>query len=74
MLTKTKKIPKKSKKIFFAKMKKTSGHMAQEKPHLKFESNPCSNFRDNRCHGRTTYDIRRTNFDFMSSADIVKQS
>ncbi len=51
--------------------------MAQEKPQLKFKSNPCSNFRDNRCHGRTdgrTDDGRRTNFDFMSSADIVKQS
>ncbi len=53
--------------------------MAQGKPQLKFESNPCSNFRDNRCHRRTTDDGttddgRRTNFDFMSSADIVKQS
>ncbi len=28
--------------------------MAQGKPQLKFESNPCSNFRDNRCHWRTT--------------------
>ncbi len=59
-------------------MKKTSGHMAQGKPQLNFESNPCSNFRDNRCHRRTTDDRRtdgrRTNFDFMSSADIVKQS
>ncbi len=55
--------------------------MAQGKPQMKFQSNPGSNFRDNRCHGRTTYDVRqttddgrRTNFDIMSSADIVKQS
>ncbi len=27
--------------------------MAQEKPQLKFESNPCNNFRDNRCRSRT---------------------
>ncbi len=46
--------------------------MAQGKQQLKFESNLCSNFRDNRCHRRTT--VRRANFDFMSSADIVKQS
>ncbi len=83
MLTKTKNIRKKIKKKFFSKMKKTSGHMAQGKPQLKFESNPCNNFRDNRCHRRTDgrtdgqtdgrTDGRRTNFDFMSSADIVKQ-
>ncbi len=30
--------------------------MAQGKPELKIESNPCSNFRDNRCHRRTTDD------------------
>ncbi len=30
--------------------------MAQGKPQLKFESNPCSNFRDNRCHRQTTDD------------------
>ncbi len=29
---------------------------------------------DGRTDGRTTDDRRRTNFDFMSSADIVKQS
>ncbi len=51
-------------------MKKMVLQIVQEKPQLKFESN----FRDNRCHGRTTDDVRRTNFDFMSSADIVKQS
>ncbi len=46
--------------------------MAQEKPQLKFESNPYIKFRDN-CDtdGR---DDGRTNCDFMSSADIVKQS
>ncbi len=27
--------------------------MAQGKPQLKFERNPCNNFRDNRCHRRT---------------------
>ncbi len=48
--------------------------MAQGKPQLKFESNPCSNFRViDATDGRRT-DGRRTNFDFMSSADIVKQS
>ncbi len=57
--------------------------MAQGKPQLKFERNPCNKFRDNcdtdgrrtddgRTDGRT--DGRRTNCDFMSSADIVKQS
>ncbi len=55
-------------------MKKASGHMAQGKPQLKFESNPCSNFRDNRCHGRTTYDGRRTSFDFMSQAELKRSS
>ncbi len=53
-------------------MKKKSGHMAQGTPQLKFETNPYINFRDNRWHRRTT--DGRTNFDFMSSADIVKQS
>ncbi len=36
------------------------------------ESNTLNSFRDNWCHRRT--DGRRTNFHFMSSADIVKQS
>ena len=54
-------------------MKKMSGHMAHGKPQLNSERNSCNNFRDNRCHRRTT-DGRRTNFDFMSSADIGKQS
>ncbi len=57
--------------------------MAQEKPLLKFESNPCNNFRDNRCHRRTdgqtdgrtdgrTDDGQKSHT--MSSADRVKQS
>ncbi len=48
--------------------------MAQEKQQPKFKRNPCIRFRDN-CDtdGRTT-DKRRTNYDFMSSADIVQQS
>ncbi len=73
MLTKTKNIRKKSENDFVSKMKKTSGDMAKGKPQLKFERNPCNNFRDNRCHRRTD-DGRRTNIDFMSSADIVKQT
>ncbi len=35
-------------------MRKKSGHMVQGKPQLKFERNPCNNFRDFRCHRRTT--------------------
>ncbi len=42
--------------------------MAQGKSELKFESNPCSNFRDNRCHrlttGGWTTDGRRTTDEF----------
>ncbi len=49
-----------------------SGDIAQGKPQLKFERNPCNNFRDNECHRWT--DGRRTYLDLMSSADIVKQS
>ena len=45
MLTKTKNIHKKKKKI--PKIKKKSEHMAQGKPQLKFERNPCIKFRDN---------------------------
>ena len=45
--------------------------MGQGKQQLNFERNPCNNFRDTRCHRRTD---GRTNRDFMSSADIVKQS
>ncbi len=44
MLTKTKNIRKKIKKKILTKK---SGHMAQGKPQLKFERNPCNNFRDN---------------------------
>ncbi len=47
--------------------------MVQEKPQMKFETNPCIRFRDN-CDtddGRMD-DGRPTNFNFMSSAD--KQS
>ncbi len=55
--------------------KKMSERMAQGKQEPKlFERNPCIIFRDN-CDtdgGRT--DGSRTNFDFMSSADIVKQN
>ncbi len=65
MSTKMKKFVKNKKK----KLKKTSVHMAQGKPQLKFERNPCNNFRDNRCYRRTTDgrtdDRRRTNLDFM---------
>ncbi len=32
--------------------------MAHGKPQLKFERNPWNNFRNNRCHGRTTDDGR----------------
>ncbi len=52
--------------------------MAQGKQQPKFEINPCVRFRDN-CDtdgltdGRTD-DGRQMNFDFMSSANIVKQS
>ncbi len=72
MLTKTKNIRKKSPQKFFSKIQKMSERMAQEKPQLKFERNPCIRFRGN-CDmdGRTTDDGQ--NCDFMSSADIVKQ-
>ncbi len=73
MLTKTKNIHKKM--FFFSKIKKKVEGMAQGKQQPKFETNPCIRFRDN-CdtEGRTDDDRRRTNFDFMSSADIVKRS
>ena len=51
--------------------------MAQGKPQLKFERNPSIKFRDNCDTDGRMDDGRmdvRTNFDFMSSADIVKQS
>ncbi len=43
--------------------------MAQGNQQLKFERNPCNRFRNN----RDTND-ERTNFDFMSTADLGKQS
>ncbi len=61
-------------------MKTKSGHMAQgEATQLKFERNPCINFRDNQCHRRTMddrrrMDGRRTKSHTISSADRVKQS
>ena len=48
--------------------------MAQGKPQLKFERNSFIKFRDNRDTDERTTDGRRTNCDFMSSPDIVKQS
>ncbi len=69
MLMKKKIFVKNQKKIFFSKIQKSFGHMSQGKPQLKSERNPYNNFRDNR-----TTDGRWTNFDIMSSADIVKQS
>ncbi len=48
--------------------------MAQGKPQIKFERNPCIKFRDNCDPDGRTDNRRRTNCDFMSSADIVKQS
>ncbi len=52
--------------------------MAQDNQHVKFERNEYNRFRDNRCQRLTdgqTMDVgRRVNFDFMSSADKVKQS
>ncbi len=57
---------------FFSKIKKKSEGMAQGKQQLKCERNLS-------CHSsgmiatRTTEDGRGTNFDVMSSAEIVKQ-
>ena len=45
--------------------------MAQWKEQPKFERKPRNRFRDNCDTGGRT-DGRRTNFDFMSSTDIVK--
>ncbi len=59
---------KKIKEIFF--FFKLPLPIVQEKPQMKFGRNPCIRFRDN-CD---TDDGQWTNFDFMSSADIVKQS
>ncbi len=68
MLAKTKKIPKNSKKKFFSK--KTSGHMAQWKPQIKFERNPCNNFRDKRCYRRTTDEFRFHELCWHSQAEL----
>ena len=43
--------------------------MVQRKQQPKFERNPCIRKRDN-----CDTDGRRTNFEFLSSVDIVKQS
>ena len=68
MLTKTKNIrKKKTKKYVFPKILKTSERVAQGKQQPKFERNPCIGFIDN-CNTEG-----RTNFDFISSTDIVKQ-
>ncbi len=48
--------------------------MAQGKPQLKFERNPRNNFRVDGRTDRGRTDGRWANFDFMRSADIVKQS
>ncbi len=46
--------------------------MAQGKQQLKCERNPCIRCRDNCDTDGWTTDGRLTNFDFISSADIVK--
>ena len=46
--------------------------MAERKQQLKVERNPYNRFKDNQSMPQT--DGRCTNFDFMSSADMVKQS
>ncbi len=47
--------------------------MAQGKPQVKFERNPCIKFRDN-CDTDGRTDGRRTKPHTMTSADRVKQS
>ncbi len=56
-------------KTNFPKIQKISERMAQGKQQPKFERKPCVTFRDYYDTG-----VRRTNFDFINSADIVKQS
>ncbi len=68
MLTKTKNI-RKNKFLKFFLIKKTSEHMAQGKQQPKFERKPWIRFR-----AYCDTDGQRPNCDFMSSADIVKQS
>ncbi len=65
----------KNPQFFLSKKKKTSGHMAQGKPQLKFDRNWCNNFRDNPCHRWTTNGRRtdRQKSHTISSADRVKQ-
>ena len=48
--------------------------MAQGKQELKFERNPSNTSEIIDARDGRTDDRRRTNFDFMGSADIVKQS
>ncbi len=69
MLTKTKNIHKKSKKNFFSKIQKTSERIAQRKPQLKFERNPCVRFRDN-----CDTDGRRTTDDGQIAIQNFKKS
>ncbi len=52
-----------------SKIEKKSERMAHGVQQLKFERNPCIRYRDN-----CDTDERRTNLDFMISADKVKQS
>ncbi len=76
MLTKRENIRKQIQKSFFflLKIQKTSGHMAQGKQGPKFlkEIRAIGSEIIDATDGRT--DGRRTNFDFMSPADIIKQS
>ncbi len=44
--------------------------MAQGKPQLKFERNPCNNFRDNQCHRRTTDKIPYNKLCSQSQAEL----
>ncbi len=74
MLMKTKNIRKKSPAFFFSKIQKKSERMAQGKPQLKVERNPCIKLRDNCDTGERQTDGQQTNCDSMSSSDIVKQS
>ncbi len=75
ILTKTKNICKKKKtKKEVAKIKKMSEGMAQGKQQPKFKRNPCIRLRGNCIMNGQTDGRRRTNCDFMSSTDIVKQS
>ena len=61
MLTKTKKIRKKSKNLNFEKQKKLSGDMVDRYMSVKFDVNPLDGFRQNDVYGRT--DGQRTTDD-----------